>query len=372
MFLTIYLGPTLACLFLPHLAGKIIRLKSSLHITSIADFISARYEKSEPLAALVTLMAIVGITPYVALQLKAVFASFAVITASQDHAMFLGWVGAHVGPVVVIMMIIFTIIFGVRRLDPTERHEGMVVAVAAESVVKLIAFLAVGIFVVYVAHDGLEDIFSRVAGARDEGQLALGPPQSPGLMTWISYLLLAANAFLFLPRQFHIAMVEAKGSAGLRWAMWLFPLYLFAINLFVFPVAQAGLLHGYSLEHADTFVLLLPLYYQNPGLALLVFIGGFSAATSMIMISSMTMSTMIANHLLLPLVDWVPQLAFMERLLLRARWIMVAGFICLGYAFERLVGEQYPLAGMGMLSFAATLQFTPAIIGGLYWSGATA
>ena len=366
LFLAIYLGPTLVCVFLPQLVGRIIRLKTNLRITSIADFISARYEKSEPLAALVTLLALVGITPYVALQLKAVFASFAVITSRRS--MEPGWVGAHVGPVVVALMIIFTIIFGVRRMDPTERHEGMVMAVAAESLVKLVAFLAVGFFVVFEMFDGLGDlsqkldIFQAASGQFSESLL-------PSPTTWVSYLLLAANAFLFLPRQFHIGMVEAKNESNLRWAMWLFPLYLIAINLFVFPIAKAGLIQGLPAAHADTFVLRLPLQAGSTNLALLVFIGGFSAATSMIMISSMAMSTMISNHLLLPLVDWIPQLSFIERHLLRARWIAVAAFISMGYFFERLVGNQFPLADMGMISFAAMLQLAPAIAGGLLWRG---
>jgi PAS domain S-box-containing protein len=367
LYLAIYLGPTLACLFLPRVIGKIIKLKTSLHITSIADFISARYGKSEPLAALVTVMAIVGITPYVALQLKAVFSSYSVITTHSGGSV--DWVSSHVGPLVVAMMILFTIIFGVRRLDPTERHEGMVMAVAAESMVKLLAFLAVGGFVVYGVFDGVDDIFGRVAYAPLGSPAQEAQAQQPGLAQWICYILLAANAFLFLPRQFHIGVVEAKNAGALKWAMVLLPVYLLLINFFVQPVSQAGLLAGFNAEEADTFMLRLPLSHGETALALLVFIGGFSAATSMIMISSMTMSTMISNHLILPLVDWIPQLAAIERYLLKARWITVAGFILLGYLFERLVGQRFPLASMGMISFAATLQMAPAIVGGLYWRG---
>jgi PAS domain S-box-containing protein len=368
LFLAIYIGPTLACIFLPRVIGKIIRLKTSLHITSIADFISARYGKSEPLAALVSLMAIVGITPYVALQLKAVFSSYAVITSY--HGGSVDWVSAHVGPLVVGLMILFTIIFGVRRLDPTERHEGMVMAVAAESLVKLLAFLAVGGFVVYGLFDGMSDIFTRM-----DANQRRRPRHSPTWVPagpdhqWISYVVLAANAFLFLPRQFHIGVVEAKNENGLKWAMVLVPVYLLLINLFVQPISLAGILEGFSVDQADTFVLRLPLLHGEQALALLVFIGGFSAATSMIMISSMTMSTMISNHLILPLVDWIPQLGAIERYLLKARWITVAVFIVLGYMFERLVGRQFPLASMGMISFAATLQMAPAILGGLFWPG---
>ncbi len=365
LFLAIYLGPTLAAVFFPSVLRRMVRLKTSRRITSIADFICARYEKSEPLAALVTVIALVGTMPYVALQIKAFLATFAIIatpTAGEP-----GWVATHAGPVMVGLMIVFTIAFGVRRLDPTERHEGMVMAVAAESVVKLIAFMVAGLFVVYFLFDGLDDIFGRIAASPELSHLAERQGESFSFLTWGAYLVLAANAIFLLPRQFHIAVVENQSERHIRKAMWLLPLYLFLINLFVYPVAMAGLLKGYPLARADTFVLLLPQGQGSPALALLVFIGGFSAATGMILICSMAMATMISNHLLLPLVDWFPQLRFLERHLLRARWLAVGGFILMGYLFERLVGERFMLANIGMISFAAILQLAPATFGGLFW-----
>lgn len=363
LFLTIYLGPTLVYTLMPSLVAKMVRIKDSHHITSIADFISARYEKSEGLAAAVTLLLLLGITPYVALQLKAVFASFAIITAhTGDSGSF---VGANVGPLVVALMIVFTIAFGVSRLDPTERHEGMVMAVAAESLVKLVAALAAGIFVAYFLFDGLGDLFARIEATPEQG----GPAGPRSMFTWFSFLILSANAVLLLPRQFHLTVVENQSLKHLKWAMWLLPVYLFLINFFVYPIAQAGLIQGFPLDQADTFVLQLPLLGGSNWLAVLVFIGGFSAATSMIMISSMAMSIMISNHLLLPLVDWFPQLRFIERHLLRARWVAVAAFIIGGFFFELLVGERYPLADMGIISFAAVLQLAPATLGGLFWRG---
>lgn len=369
LFLAIYLGPTLVFVFGRGVLRKMVRLKATHHITPIADFISSRYEKSEPLAALVTFIALVGSIPYVALQLKAVLSTFVLVIShsGQTH----GWVGAHVGPIVVVLMIVFTIIFGVRRLDPTERHEGMMMAVSAESIVKLVSFLAAGIFVTYWLYDGAGDIFSRLTSdtlAKDILETQRG---SPSFSTWISYMVVSACAILLLPRQFHVAVVENHSEKHLRWAIWLFPLYLFAINFFVYPVAMAGLLQGYSLSQADLFLLKLPLDQGNDMLALLVFIGGFSAATGMILISSMTMSTMISNHLLLPLVDWIPQLGFLERHLLGSRWLSVAAFILMGYWFELFVGEKFGLANIGMISFVAVLQLAPATIGGLFWRSAS-
>lgn len=367
LFLTIYLGPTLMIIFWSGIVRKMVRLKTKYRITSIADFISARYEKSESLAALVTILALVGTVPYVALQLKAVVSTFTVITVGAGEAG--QWVHAHVGPVVVGMMILFTIMFGVRRLDPTERHEGMVMAVAAESMVKLVAFVAAGLFVAFWMYDGIGDILTQAAANPVVRKLNQEHAESLTFATWASYLVVAGNAILCLPRQFHITVVENQSERHIKWAMWLFPLYLLIINIFVYPIAQAGLLAGYPMAQADTFVLKLPLDQGNPWLALVVFIGGFSAATSMILISSMTMATMISNHLLLPLVDWIPQLGIIERQLLRARWLAVAVFILMGYGFDQLVGEYFPLVDMGMMAFVAVLQLAPALVGGLFWRG---
>jgi len=367
LFLAIYLGPTLVIIFADGLLRKMVRLKSSHRITSIADFISARYEKSEGLAAVVTIIALVGTVPYVALQMKAFLATFAVITTHEGETG--SWIGTHVGPIMVGLMVLFTIMFGVRRLDPTERHEGMVMAVAAESLVKLVFFLAAGVFVVYFLFDGMDDILNRLGQLPGLVRLGSGEGRGASALTWASYLALSANAILFLPRQFHIAVVENQSENHVHWAMWLFPLYLFLINFFVYPIAMGGLLLGYPASQADTFVLRLPLDFGSPALALAVFIGGFSAATSMILISAMAMSTMISNHLLLPLVDWIPQLVFIERHLLKARWLSVALFILMGYWFELLVGEQFRLANIGLIAFAAILQLGPAMIGGLFWRG---
>lgn len=367
LFLAVYLGPTMVVVFWWTLLRKLVRLKTNHHITSIADFISARYEKSIPLAALATVIALVGTMPYIALQLKAVFTTFDMIT--HDTGVASAWIGSHVGPIVLALMVVFTIIFGVRRLDPTERHEGMVMAVAAESLVKLILFLAAGIFVVYFLYDGLGDIFERYQ-AYARTPLGQGHrSQTASFITWSSYLILAASAVMFLPRQFHIMVVENQNEQHIKKAMWLFPLYMFLINIFVYPIALAGLLGGLPVESADTFVLQLPLQSGNHTLTLLVFLGGFSAATSMILITSMTMATMISNHLLLPLVDWIPALGFLERHLLKSRWLSVTCFILMGYWFERLVGGQAMLVNIGMISFAAILQFAPAIIGGIFWRG---
>jgi PAS domain S-box-containing protein len=366
LFLTVYLGPTLGIIFWWTLLRKMVRLKASHHITSIADFISVRYEKSESLAAVATLVALLGNMPYIALQLKAIYSTFAIITSDEGTAS--AWVGTHVGPLIVALMVLFTIIFGVRRLDPTERHEGMVMAVAMESLIKLVLFLAAGVFVVYFLFDGFGDLFSRLGHPQPPGAPPL-PSQENSVVQWTTYLLLSMNAILFLPRQFHIAVVENKSEKHIRQAMWLLPLYMLLINVFVYPIAMAGLLLGQPAKQSDLFVLSLPLKNGDPWLALLVFIGGFSAATSMVLISSMTMATMITNDLLLPLVGRVRRLRFLERNLLECRWVAVLLYILLGFWFERRVGESLMLVNIGMIAFACMLQFAPSLLGGLFWPG---
>jgi PAS domain S-box-containing protein len=366
LFLTIYLGPTMAVVLWWTVLRKIIRVKNSYRITSIADFISARYDKSHSIAAIVTVMALAGIVPYMALQLKSIITTFELLIGPAADGPS-SWAAPHVGLLVLVLMTIFTIIFGVRRLDPTERHQGMVVALAAESTVKLLAFLAVGIFVTYGMYDGFGDIFNRLSAAPLSARAALGETGIPSYTTWMSYLVLAMFAIMFLPRQFHITVIENFDEKHLRTAMWLFPLYLFLINLFVFPIAKGGLLAGLPVQDADTFVLGLPLHAGQKWLSLLVFIGGFSAATGMIMISSMTMSIMITNHLLLPIIGQVKGLGFLRRHLLQCRWAAVAFYILVCYWFERSVGEQLMLINMGVISFAAALQFAPSLLGGIFW-----
>lgn len=366
LFLAIYLGPTLAIILWWTMIRKIIRVKNTYRITSIADFISARYSKSQGVAALATIIALAGIVPYVALQLKAVISTFEIITTPLNTLSAPGS-SLYVGILIVVLMTIFTIMFGVRRLDPTERHQGMVVALAAECLVKLIAFLASGFFVTYFLFDGFDDIFQR---------LSLSPfnkifqPEATGnsfYMTWTTYLILAMCAIMFLPRQFHITIVENFDEKHIKTAMWVFPLYMLLINIFVLPIAKGGLLLGYPITGADTFVLGIPFHSGQKFLSLLVFIGGLSAATGMIMISSMTMATMITNHLLLPIIEHVGLFGFLRRYLLECRWVAVAGYILAGYIFEQTVGESFMLVNLGMISFAAVLQFAPVMLGGVFW-----
>lgn len=370
LFLTVYLGPACAAVLWSLVLTRFVRAKNAFHITSIADFISARFGKSQGLAALASIMALIGTTPYVALQLKAIISTFAIITSASpagatNAAAPSG--GGLLAPAVAVFMILFTIIFGARRLDPTERHPGMVAAVVVESCIKLFAFLALGVFITYFVNDGFAALFERAAASPLAAMSALGGSEPASYMVWTSYMILSASAIMFLPRQFHMAVVENSDIRHIRQAMWMLPLYFLLINIFVLPIALDGLLSGLPRSQADAYVLRLPLLHGAPWLALLVFIGGFSAAAGMVMVSTMTLATMAANHLMLPLVHRFESLSFLRQRLLPCRWAAVAGVILLAYAFERQVGESYMLVNIGMISFAAALQFAPAALGAVFW-----
>ncbi len=364
LFLTVYLGPVCVIALWPVILTRFVRVKDAWRITSIADFIAARFGKSQAAASLASIMALVGITPYIAIQLKSIIAAFAIITAETPAEAISGDV---LSPAVAGLMIVFTLVFGVRRLDPTERHPGMAAVVAAQSLVKLAAFLAVGVFCVYGLNDGMAALFERAAASPLAAMTALGGSEPASYLTWTSYMVLSASAILFLPRQFHMAVVENHDPRHIRQAMWMLPLYFLLINLFVLPIALEGLLSGIPGALGDSYVLRLPLLYKAPWLALAVFLGGFSAAWGMVMISAMTLATMACNHLVLPLTSLVRPLAFLRRRLLACRFAAVTGVILLAAAFERLVGETAMLVNIGIISFAAALQFAPSALAAIFW-----
>jgi signal transduction histidine kinase/Na+/proline symporter len=271
----------------------------------------------------------------------------------------------------------FTILFGTRHLDATERHEGLVAAVAFESVVKLLAFVAVGIFVTFSLYDGFDDIFSRAAQTIELGALLTFGSESGGYASWATLTFLSMAAIMFLPRQFQVTVVENVDERHLTKAIWLFPLYLLAINIFVLPIAFGGLLHfpGGTVD-ADTFVLTLPIVEGRPWLALFAFIGGLSAATGMVIVETIALSTMVCNDLVMPVLLRMKALRLTERrdlsgLLLGIRRGAIVLILMLGYLYFYLAGEAYALVSIGLISFSAVAQFAPAIIGGIFWKGGT-
>ena len=380
-FLPIYLGPTLMAALWWYVMLKIIRISKANRITSIADFIASRYGKSQILGGLVTIILVIGIVPYIALQLKAISTSFSIILKYPEVVMpdkagaplFLGDNTFYIA----MLLAAFTILFGTRHLDATERHEGLVAAVAFESLVKLLAFIAVGLFVTFVMYNGFGDIFNRAAEVPQLNALLMLGGASGSYTTWASLTFLSMLAIMFLPRQFQVAVVENVDERHLNKAIWLFPLYLFAINIFVLPIALGGLMHfqGGGVD-ADTFVLTLPMAQQQPMLALFVFIGGLSAATGMVIVETIALSTMVCNDLVMPVLLRMKWLRLTERpdlsgLLLGIRRGAIVVILVLGYLYFYLAGEAYALVSIGLISFSAVAQFAPAIIGGIFWKGGT-
>jgi len=300
--------------------------------------------------------------PYIALQLTAITDSYNLIThevtSDQD------W---HVsGLLTTGLMIAFTILFGARRLDPTERHQGMVIALVVECLIKLAAFLAIGFFVTYQLFDGFGDIISQLKEKQLDHVLQIGGDD--GYTLAMTLIILSFVAVQCLPRQFHMGVVENTDQNHIKTAMWLFPLYIILINIFVIPIAGAGLLSGYDLEQADYFVLLLPQLADQDGLTLIAFIGGFSAATGMIIVTTMTLSTMVSNHLVLPLIERIGFLAPGRAYLLQIRWAIITLILVCSNWFAREFSESHILVAIGLISFVAVFQFAPALFGGLFWS----
>ncbi len=365
-FLVIYLGPTLCAPLWWIILRKLIRICRAQRITSIAEFIAVRYGKSGLLGGLVTLIAIIGLTPYIALQLQAVSSSVGVIRGGGSEP-------SSALPIA-LFLAAFAILFGTRHLDTTERHEGLVAAVAFESLVKLLAFLAVGLWVSYRLFGGIHAVLGQAAAKPELQPLLRLDGGAEQYVAWATLTLLSMLAILCLPRQFQVAVVENVNERHLERAIWVFPLYLLAINLFVLPIALAGRLTMPSSADADMFVLTLPLDSGHSWLALLAFIGGLSAATSMVIVETIALSTMVSNTLILPVLAhfrWLELPTNPRRLILAIRRATIVGLLLLGYGYTYLTRGSYSLVSIGLISFAAVAQFAPALIGGLFWRGGT-
>jgi hypothetical protein len=370
-FLTIYLGPTLIFVGWWFLLRRLVRISHQQRITSLADLLSSRFGKSNRLAVLVTTIAVIGIAPYIALQLKAVTSSIQAVagaselgrgslTGIDDVGLALGVAGA---------MAVFTILFGTRHVDAKEQHHGVVAAIAFEAVVKLAALLAVGIFVVFIG-GGFEQIFSEAAA----GGIQVDTENTFDVR-WLTTLTLSMAAIVCLPRQFQVTVVENSDENHLRTASWAFPAYMLLMSLFILPIAVFGLVKMPAGSNPDMFALTIPLAFGQEALALLAFIGGFSSATSMIILESIALSIMVSNHIIMPLI-----LRFgstgrngggVTSLLLFARRLSIVLILSLGFAYFFFTRGSDALAPIGLISFNGIAQFFPAVIAALFWRDAT-
>ncbi len=372
-YLAIYLGPTIVFIGWWFILRRLVRISHNQRITSIADLLSSRFGKSSRLAVLVTVIAVIGIAPYIALQLKAVTSSIQAIAGAREYGQGtlrgVDDVGLAFG--VAAGMALFTVLFGTRNVDAKEQHHGVVAAIAFEAVVKLAALLAVGLFVVY-AGGGFEAIFSRAE--------AVGVDiYSTGTFNdrWVAMNVLSIAAIICLPRQFQITVVENSDENHLRTAAWAFPAYLLLMSLFTLPIALYGLTSMPAGANPDMFVLTLPLAANQEGLALFAFIGGFSSATSMIIVESIALSIMVSNHIVMPLVlrftqgQGVGDGRGVSQLLLNSRRFSIALILSLGFFYFYLTRNSDALAPIGLISFCGVAQFLPAIIATLFWKDAS-
>ena len=369
-FLPIYLGPTLAFCLGPFLIRRMLRISKANKITSIADLIGARFGRSAGLAALVTIIAVIGLVPYIALQLKSIASGFAALSTDGssadtfDTALFAA-----------IILTVFAMLFGSRSIHPGEHHPGMVVAIAVESLFKLLSLTVIGLFVGYGLFHGFGDLFGQAARVPDVAAILNNSPGQYG-WSWIAMTLLAGLASLCLPRQFQVMVVENTDERHLDRAVWQFPLYLLAINLFVLPIAIAGRLLLPGNADPDNLVLALPLLGGQPLVALIAFLGGVSAAASMVVVEATALSLMVSNDVVMPALLRIKPLGLANRsdltqLLLWVRRGVMVLVMALGYLYMRTDSAQFALVSIGLVSFVAVAQFAPALFGGLFWRGAT-
>lgn len=363
-FLAIYLGPTLVFIGWWLLLRKLVRIGRTQRITSIADLISSRYGKSNLLGVMVTILAVIASTPYIALQLQSLtlsFAAFSDTSNSQDQSL--------TALILASGLAAFTIVFGTRNLDANERHHGIVTAIALEAIVKLVALVSVGVFVVWFVADGPKETIVLI-----EEKLPLGEEIFDA--RWATIMFLSASAIICLPRMFQVVVVENSAEEHLRMASWAFPLYLFLMCLFVMPIAAAGLDLLPAGSNPDLFVLTIPLHMGQETLATLAFLGGFSSATSMVIVAAVALSTMVSNQIVLP--AWLyffktknPASDDVRSILLRSRRVSIAGVLALGYFYYSFTSGSAALASIGLIAFLGVAQVLPELVGGLYWRSAT-
>ena len=377
-FVPIYIGPILMMAVGWPVLQYIVEVSKRQNITSIADFISARYGKNQTLGALVAIIAVIGIVPYISLQLKAVSVSLETMLPALSNAQgssFAGAIGDDMALLVTFAMAGFAILFGTRHIDATEHQHGMILAIAVESLVKLAAFIVIGLFVTIVLLGGISATMDKLAAQPEVFKVFTGGFDGG---RWLTMTVLSTFAIILLPRQFHIAVVENTNINDVRRAAWLFPLYLVAINLFVVPIAIAGLItFGSGGVDADTYVLALPVESGHRTFALIAFIGGLSAATAMVIIEAVALSIMVCNNIVVPILlsrrgasehlyeDMGSTLIFIRR-------AAIVVILALAYSYFQMIGSSTALAQTGLLSFAAVAQFAPSLFGGLIWRRGTA
>ena len=366
-YLPIYLGPIIIIPTWIIILKRIIRISRINKITSIADFISLRYGNSRSLGALVTLISIFGIVPYIALQLKAISDTFHIVTKTQASSN----IFTDNTTYICIALALFASYYGNKYVDASEKRRGIVTAIAIESILKLVFFSIIGIYVTYFVFDGFDDIYTKASALENFDKKNTIGNLTNGL-NWFFLCLISMFAIFILPRQFHTSIVENNQEKHIRTAIWLLPLYLLLFNIFVFPIAWGGnILFENQGFNSDTYSLLIPQHFNSNFLTVIVFLGGFSAAISMIIVSSIALATMLSNNLLIPygfigFLENTSQEKNTKRIVL-SRKIGIFSLIILAYIIYRVFILDYTLVSIGLVSFVIIAQLAPAFFGGLFW-----
>ncbi|MBF0263728.1 MAG: PAS-domain containing protein [Gammaproteobacteria bacterium] len=358
-FFTIYLGPILVFIFFFPFIKKIIAAAKRHKTTSIADFIATRYGKSKRLSAIVTIIALMGTMPYIALQIKAIANTYDTLTGNSANLT--GVAFFDTAFVLSIILAIFSILFGARTIDASQHHRGLIHAISFESIIKLFAFLAIAV----LAFDIVVNQAAQAQNNISTIQLLVQPFESFEFSTdLLTKTFLAAGAIILLPRQFHVLVVEARGGEDLsRWGL---PLYLMLFSLAVVPIVAAGLLIIDEHKNPDLYVLLIPMVTDHSVLSILSFLGGFSAATGMVIVATIALSTMVSNELIFPILVRFYQ-GNTHQILLIVRRLTILAIVLLAYGYYYVGGTDKSLQSIGLVSFAIAIQLLPSILASVYW-----
>ena len=358
-----YLGIMLTMAFAFPVVLHISRLCQQHNISSLADLISLKYQHSHLIAALITLLCFFGVVPYIALQLDAITKSINLLT--DDAHTSTPWLSIYVA----ILLALFAIIFGTRTLNLTDKHPGLLLTIAFESVIKLVALCAVGVFVCFYLFDGVLDLVSNAASNASAREVIYAD-SAPWV--YVSHVVLGVCSMFVLPRQFHMNFVEQNGEGELRTARWLFPLYLFGMTLFIIPIALAGKMLLPVDTSSDAYVLALPLYAENIALSSFAFIGGLSATTSMVIVATLALGIMISNNVVTPL--WLkarlktsPNRSMQPNKILSIRRITVVVVLSIALWYHLNISQAAPLVKSGVIAIALLAQCMPVLMFGLYW-----
>ncbi len=362
--LSLYVGMGLSIFLWPILLKKIIYVKEEYKITSIPDFVSVRYGKSQGLATLLTIFTLIVVLPCCASQLRAINNTIFLCLDSLNLSYGEKFIFNYIDLFILFALLSFTILVGARKLDPTERHPGIIATVAIDVIVKMVVIIIAGFFIVNYTGGGIGQIFASLNESYFNDILCIN---SSRLFSYVSRVFLSMAAALFLPIQFHLAVVENSDKKDIYTALKILPISLILISFFIVPIAIIGLKSGYLPKYADYFM--LKITYDNGAgfIAMLIFISAFSAASFVIVISSIVISIMATNHIILPLLDIFPRFSFLKKYILYIRRVVILAFMLAVYLFERKLNLAFSLAEIEIISFTAVIQFLPVIIGGLYW-----